>query len=678
MPEDGLSIGTLRPADSPVLVRELARMRLRELRAASGISDLPPVAANAIRQHFFHTFEDFLLDEKHGRPGRSEQIGYGRSLDHDPQDAAGYLRHITSRDPAFGRFLVKEVEARIGIDAFDTSVYITGETQSGKSYLSQLLAWHLAGREKSSVWVLDPHGPLARACAAWSKNLTAANFYYFDVGLARTASENDPRRPQLNPFDQLPDKSPATLDIVTQEQVNAFSVMANYSALTDNMRNLLASCIYLMLEMDGGSMQELYRLMDDSRNGDLVARGTRLKNHHHRKLFRHDFRKKKYAATKDALATRLSGLLSSEVLYDIVAGKSTFSIPHAFNTPGVYVFNLGKGVIGDTAGPMLGRLILSQLQAAAFKREKDGLTEQLVPTKNYVFIDEFQNFVSPTTGTIVAEARKYGISLILIQQFVGQGVEPGLMQNILTNTPLKITGAGTQSTYEKVMASQQADREGFEGLRPRLFHVSRRGGQPFVTQAHGFLAGTKERMTPAEQAAFAVRQLDTYYRSPHPQAQTEESGEEVAVVRSIPPEEFTPPRASETLLGASGKGVHLRQDAAALAAVRRALGQTGGPASERPDTQDRISPRRRDRSRPEPPPATVPEAVPPALRSPALRDEEGPPPAAPPAAAAAPALRSPAVREEGGVEPPDGEPVPGDDVSPDVFQSRHRRPKYPA
>ena len=146
-------------------------------------------------------------------------------------------------------------------------------------------------------------------------------------------------------------------------------------------------------------------------------------------------------------------------------------------------------MIGETAGAMLGRLILAQLQAAAFKREKDGLTEDKVPTKNYVFIDEFQNFVSQTTGTIVAEARKYGLSLILIQQYVGQGIDPGLMQNILTNTPLKITGVGTLSTYEKVIASQQVDREGFEGLRPRLFHVSRRGGQPFVTEAHGFLAG---------------------------------------------------------------------------------------------------------------------------------------------------------------------------------------------
>ena len=98
----------LRPADSPVLVRELARLRLTELKAASGIAGLPPEASNAIRQHLFHTWEDFLLQEKHGRPGRTDPIGYGRSLDHDPQDAAGYLRHIRQRDPEFGHFLFSD------------------------------------------------------------------------------------------------------------------------------------------------------------------------------------------------------------------------------------------------------------------------------------------------------------------------------------------------------------------------------------------------------------------------------------------------------------------------------------------------------------------------------------------------------------------------------------------
>ena len=302
------------------------------------------------------------------------------------------------------------------------------------------------------------------------------------------------RLPRFNPFDQLPDRSPATLDIVTQEQVNAFSVVAGQSALTDNMRNLLASAIHLMLALPTGSMRELFRLMDDTRNADLVLAGQRLKNPFHRDFFRYDFPKKTFAVTKAAISTRLASLLSSSALYGITEGQSTFSVPEAFNRPGTYIFNLGKGVLGETASTMLGRLILAQMQAAAFKRERDGLTEEKVPTRNYVLIDECHNFVNPTTGTIAAETRKYGLSLILVQQYAGQGIEPGLFKNLMTNTPLKFTGVGTAGTYESVAQSQLCDRESFSGLKRRRFHVSQRGHLPYIAAASPLLAGLEERM----------------------------------------------------------------------------------------------------------------------------------------------------------------------------------------
>lgn len=234
-------------------------------------------------------------------------------------------------------------------EVFDTSVYITGETKSGKSYLAETLAFLLARGPQAGVWVLDPHGALARSCATWREN-RGRPALYFDVNLSRS------RFPRFNPFDQLPDRETATLDTVTQEQVNAFAVIAGASAMTDNMRNLLASAIYLMLTLPGGSMQELFRLMDDRRNADLVRTGEELSNPFHSDYFRYEFRKKTLAATKHAISTRLGGLLSSSALYAITSGPSTFQIPEIFNRAVVYIFNLGKGVLGENAATMLGRL----------------------------------------------------------------------------------------------------------------------------------------------------------------------------------------------------------------------------------------------------------------------------------------------------------------------------------
>lgn len=501
----GVAFGTFRPSDSAYLVEELANERIRDLDFIANDSDLSAATRSAVSARRFHTYEDYLQDLKNRRPTRKDFIDYGSSLRRGDADLQGYLAHIRSRDEPFYGFLQSPHAARVDRDAFDTSVYITGETKSGKSYLQETLAFLLAREPNAGVWVIDPHGSLARNCASWKENL-GRNAFYFDVNIGSHGE-----LPRFNPFDQLPDSTPATLDIVTQEQVNAFSVIAGSSAMTDNMRNLLASAIHLMLALPTGTMQELFRLMNDERNEDLISAGTQLKNPFHREFFLHEFPQKKFKVTKEAIATRIAALLSSSALYGITAGKSTFHIPTAFNQAGVYIFNFGKGVIGETASTMFGRLVLAQLQAAAFKRERDGLTEKRVPTKNYVLIDECHNFVNHTTGTIVAEARKYGLSLILGQQFPGQDIEAGLMKNILTNTPLKFTGVGTAGTYETIAQSQQADRESFFGLRPRLFHVSKRGSLPFIAAASSFLAGHEARMSPDEWRAFTTGQLARWY-----------------------------------------------------------------------------------------------------------------------------------------------------------------------
>lgn len=501
----GIPFGSFLPADIAFVVETLADKRIKELRLILNDRDISHKVKSHIYGRQFHTYQDFCLELKHKRPGRRDFIDFGSSLERGNPDLVGYLAHIRTHDPAFADFLQTPQQASIDREAFETSVYVTGETKSGKSYLIETIAHQMAKGPNAGVWILDPHGSLARNCADWKDNVDRRVFY-FDANISTPE-----RIARFNPFDQLPDTTPATLDIVTQEQVNAFSVIAGASAMSDNMRNLLASSIHLMLTLPNGSMQELFRLMDNERNEDLVEAGTRLDNRFHREFFEYEFPKKTYAATKAAIATRLAALLSSSILYAVTNGKSSFHIPTAFNQPGLYIFNFGKGVIGETASTMFGRLVLAHLQASAFKREREGLSERKVPTRNYVLVDECHNFVNRTTGTIVAEARKYGLSLILAQQFAGQDIEPSLFKNIMTNTPLKFTGVGTASTYEHVAQSQQVERESFYGLKPRRFHVSKRGSAPFIAAASPLLASQDARMTPDEWQGFLSAQRARWY-----------------------------------------------------------------------------------------------------------------------------------------------------------------------
>ena len=65
----------------------------------------------------------------------------------------------------------------------------------------------------------------------------------------------------------------------------------------------------------------------------------------------------------------------------------------------------------------MGLILVSKFLQAAFSRV-DTRTE-LLPVF-YLYIDEFQNFATPSIGTILSEARKYKLSLVIAHQFIAQ------------------------------------------------------------------------------------------------------------------------------------------------------------------------------------------------------------------------------------------------------------------
>ena len=66
---------------------------------------------------------------------------------------------------------------------------------------------------------------------------------------------------------------------------------------------------------------------------------------------------------------------------------------------------------------LLGLIIVTKLQMAALSRVN-------IPEKDrndfYLYIDEFQNFITDSIATILSEARKYRLDLILAHQYIAQ------------------------------------------------------------------------------------------------------------------------------------------------------------------------------------------------------------------------------------------------------------------
>ena len=83
----------------------------------------------------------------------------------------------------------------------------------------------------------------------------------------------------------------------------------------------------------------------------------------------------------------------------------------------ILIVNLAKGRIGEDNCSLLGAMLVTQIQLAAMSRAD-------IPEKNrrgfYLYVDEFHNFLTLSFADILAEARKYGLNLVLAHQYMEQ------------------------------------------------------------------------------------------------------------------------------------------------------------------------------------------------------------------------------------------------------------------
>lgn len=110
--------------------------------------------------------------------------------------------------------------------------------------------------------------------------------------------------------------------------------------------------------------------------------------------------------------------------------KSTINLLEIMNQGKILLVNLAKGILTEENSRFLGMLLMTKLMASSMERVK--ISEE--NRKNfYLFIDEFQNIATTSFTTMLSEARKFGLSLILANQFIEQIMDPKITLSIFGN-----------------------------------------------------------------------------------------------------------------------------------------------------------------------------------------------------------------------------------------------------
>ena len=295
-------------------------------------------------------------------------------------------------------------------------VWVIGKTGSGKStLLLNLIAQDLAAGR--GVGVLDPHGDLARAVLELVPKARTNDVAYVDPADKTHALS----------FNVLRQGGADTEDSLTASGLIAVFKKHWADVWGPRLEHVLRNAILAVVPDSRASLLFMYRFLTDERLRAKLA--PRIEDPVVRQFWTVEFPGYRAALQAEALSpvlNKLGAFVTNPFVRRIVAQeKSRLDIGALMDARGVLVANLSVGDIGEDASHLLGSLLVSAVQVATMRRESGE-------PPFFLYIDEFQHFVTESLATMLSEARKFGVGLTLSHQYLAQ-LPPRLLDAVRGN-----------------------------------------------------------------------------------------------------------------------------------------------------------------------------------------------------------------------------------------------------
>ncbi|MGD8373522.1 MAG: DUF87 domain-containing protein [Candidatus Woesebacteria bacterium] len=135
--------------------------------------------------------------------------------------------------------------------------------------------------------------------------------------------------------------------------------------------------------------------------------------------------------------------------------KSTINFEDIMNSDKILICNFSKGDLGEDTSELFGIATLTMIQLTTYCRSKIRPAER---KPFYLYVDEFQNFATPSFAEMLAEARKYKLSLTMAEQTTAQQEDKDVLGQILGNAGNIICFRTGNPDDEKVLLPQFQSR----------------------------------------------------------------------------------------------------------------------------------------------------------------------------------------------------------------------------
>lgn len=302
-------------------------------------------------------------------------------------------------------------------------MYVIGASGTGKStLLLNLICQDIA--QGQGLAVLDPHGDL------------------IDQVLARIPEE---RFDDVVLFDPSDDEYPIGFNILSahselektlleSDLVGVFRRLS--TSWGDQMNSVLSNAILAFLEStQGGTLSDLRRFLVEPE-----FRREFLHTVQDREVVYYWLREFPLLSGRPQapLLTRLDTFLRPKPIRYMVAQKENkIDFAAIMNKGKIFLAKLSQGAIGEENSYLLGSLLVSKFHQMALSRQEQSQSNR---RPFWLYIDEFQNFVTPSMASILSGARKYRLGLILAHQELRQllSKDTEVASSVITNPYTRI------------------------------------------------------------------------------------------------------------------------------------------------------------------------------------------------------------------------------------------------
>ncbi len=325
-------------------------------------------------------------------------------------------------------------------------LYIIGQTGTGKTgiMMNMIIQDIQAG---NGVCYIDPHGNDIETILANVPKERMDDVIYFDPAYT-------PRPMGLNMLEYDIDR-PEQKTFVINELLGIFNQLFDMKTAGGPMfeQYFKNSATLVMDDPESGStLLEISRVLSDKKFRDMKLSKTT------NPLVKQFWKNAEATQGEQGLenfvpyiTSKFDTFISNEIMRPIVTQeKSAFNFRDIMDNKKILLVNLSKGRLGEINSSLIGLILVGKLQMAALSRA-DSVGTQFSPF--YLYIDEFQNVVTPSITSILSEARKYKLSLNVAHQYLAQlpdNIKSAVLGNVGSMAMFRISAEDAEALQKRI------------------------------------------------------------------------------------------------------------------------------------------------------------------------------------------------------------------------------------